>query len=204
MQEIIKRIIDIFGSLLGFAILIPFMAFIALLVQLKIGSPVIFRQKRLGLHGKPFIIYKFRTMTDARDTQGNLLPDKQRITRLGRLLRKASLDELPELWNVVIGDMSLVGPRPLFMQYLPHYTKREQLRHKMRPGITGLSQVSGRNRLQWNNRLELDARYAETHTFALDIWILIMTIIQVLQQKDVTIVPGTHVKPLHLDRKIRS
>jgi len=199
-----KRAFDLMLGIPAVIVLSPLMAVIAILVRLDLGRPVIFRQKRPGLHGDLFKLYKFRTMTGKSDFHGHLLPDGKRLKGFGKFLRKTSLDELPELWNVIKGDMSLVGPRPLFMEYLPFYTKREQMRHNVCPGITGLSQISGRNRVQWEKRLELDARYAEKYTFTLDIWILIRTIIQVIQHKDVIIVPGTHVKPLHLERKIRS
>jgi sugar transferase EpsL len=159
---------------------------VALAVRWKMGSPVLIRQVRAGLHGRPFVLYKFRTMTEARDAQGNLLPDPLRLTPLGRFLRRASLDELPQFWNVVKGDMSFVGPRPLFVEYLPHYTEREGKRHLSRPGITGLAQVSGRNRLPWGERLELDVRYVERQSLALDLYLLLRTIGKVLRGSDVT------------------
>lgn len=187
---LIKRGFDLLASLLGLLLVSPLLALIALVV--KLGSPgsVLFRQERPGLHGKPFTLYKFRTMTNTRDENGSLLPDEQRITRLGRFLRRTSLDELPELWNVLKGDMSLVGPRPLLMEYLPYYTERERKRHTVRPGITGLAQVSGRNQLGWDERLEVDVKYVEEHTLWLDIRILLKTVQKVLTCDDVIEVPG--------------
>ena len=163
-----KRIFDLVWAFLVLIVLAPVLIVIALLVRIKLGSPVLFRQMRPGLREKPFTIFKFRTMTDARGKDGKLLPDAQRLTRLGAFLRKTSIDELPELINVLKGDMSIVGPRPLFMDYLPYYTAREHLRHVIRPGITGLSQVHGRNYLQWDDRLEMDVRYVEKISFFLD------------------------------------
>ena len=164
---------------------------IAFLVRVRLGSPVLFKQERPGLREKPFAILKFRTMTDARDQDGSLLPDAQRLTRLGAFLRKTSMDELPELFNVLKGDMSLVGPRPLLTGYLPYYTERERLRHRVRPGITGLSQISGRNYLPWDERLEMDAWYVENVSLGLDLQIIFKTIREVLSTKDVAVLPGT-------------
>lgn len=163
----------------------------ALLVRIWMGSPVLFKQLRPGLHEKPFAVLKFRTMTDAYDKNGKVLPDDERLTSLGAILRKTSIDELPELFNVIKGEMSIVGPRPLFMEYLPYYTEREHLRHSVRPGITGLSQISGRNYLPWNERLEMDIKYIENISFLNDIEIIFKTIFQVLKAKDVAVLPGT-------------
>lgn len=167
-----KRLLDVVLAGLALIVLAPLLAGVALAVWRSLGRPVFFRQERPGFRGRPFRLVKFRTMTDARDAQGNPLPDGQRLTRLGRFLRRSSLDELPELWNVLRGDMSLVGPRPLLMRYLPYFRPRERLRFEVRPGITGLAQVSGRNCLGWDQRLELDARYVENLSLRQDLCIL--------------------------------
>lgn len=171
-----KRAFDVALAVAALPFALPLMAIVWCLVRITIGSPVFFRQRRPGLRGAPFEILKFRTMTDERAADGNLLSDRARLTRLGRLLRGSSLDELPELWNVLKGEMSLVGPRPLLMEYLPHYSLRERRRHEVRPGITGLAQVSGRNAIGWKDRLDLDVSYVETMSLAVDIRILIRTI----------------------------
>ncbi len=185
-----KRVIDLVFSVAALVFLFPVMALVAILVWLNLGSPVLFRQARSGLHGKPFVLLKFRTMTDTRDDTGNLLPDAQRLTRLGRFLRSSSLDELPELLNVLRGEMSLVGPRPLLVDYLPYYTVREQHRHCVLPGITGLAQVRGRNRLPWEERLELDVQYVEQQSLLLDMRILWETLWKVLFRRDIMVIPG--------------
>ena len=187
----LKRNLDLALAGLGVILLAPLMGIIALLIWVLMGRPIFFKQARPGLYGKPFQLTKFRTMTEARDDQGHLLPDKQRLTPLGCFLRKTSLDELPELWDVLRGDMSLVGPRPLLTEYLPYYTEREQLRHRILPGITGLAQTSGRNFLPWNQRLELDVQYALNCSLCFDILILVRTFIKVAAQKDVAVVPGS-------------
>jgi sugar transferase EpsL len=170
-----KRLIDIIVSLSGLILLSPLLAATALVVRLKLGTPVLFCQQRPGWHGKPFFLYKFRTMTDGRDSTGNLLPDDDRQTRTGRLLRSSSLDELPELWNVLRGDMSLVGPRPLLMDYLDHYTAEQQRRHDVRPGLTGWAQINGRADLDWDQKLALDIWYVEHASLWLDLKILLLT-----------------------------
>jgi lipopolysaccharide/colanic/teichoic acid biosynthesis glycosyltransferase len=180
-----KRIFDIIVSLIGLTVSLPFLLLLFLLIWIKLGWPVFFTQKRPGRNAVPFKMIKFRTMTNERDSQGKLLPDQLRITGLGRFIRKASLDELPELFNVLKGDMSIVGPRPLLMKYLPYYTERENLRHKVRPGITGLAQVSGRNLLTWDKRLETDVVYVESVSIWLDIRIIFLTFVQVIRQRDV-------------------
>ena len=149
---------------------------------------------------RPFTLVKFRTMRDAWDINGNLLPDQERVTPFGTFLRKTSLDELPPLWNVVRGEMSLIGPRPLFVRYLPYYTERERIRHNVRPGITGLAQVMGRNTLLWDDRLELDVQYVERQSLALDFWILVRTIIKVFKRENVFVVPGLQQPPLDIAR----
>jgi lipopolysaccharide/colanic/teichoic acid biosynthesis glycosyltransferase len=163
----------------------PIMAVSAVAVRLQLGSPVIFKQPRPGKNERQFFLYKFRTMNDARDESGRLLPDERRLTWLGRILRVTSLDELPQLWNIVRGDMSFVGPRPLRVEYLPYYSQREHMRHQVRPGLTGLAQVSGRNALSWDDRLELDVQYVERQTFWLDLYIALITIVRVVRAKNV-------------------
>ena len=171
-----KRLFDLAVTVPAIIVLAPVMAVVALLVRLKLGSPVIFRQQRPGLGGRPFMLLKFRTMTDARGADGGLLPDAQRITPFGLMLRRTSLDELPELLNVLKGEMSLVGPRPLLMRYLPRYTPEQMRRHDTLPGLTGLAQVSGRNNLSWEDKFALDARYVDRCSLWLDIRILLMTV----------------------------
>ena len=174
-RKFVKRFFDILLSGLGLLILSPVFLILIILVRVKLGSPVFFKQERPGLNQKIFTLKKFRTMTDERDAEGNLLPDKDRLPSFGKFLRATSLDELPELWNIFVGDMSLIGPRPLLVSYLPYYTEREQLRHSVRPGLTGLAQVSGRNFLAWDKRLEKDVEYVEHISFLNDMRILFQT-----------------------------
>lgn len=180
-----KRIFDLALGIPAFFLLSLLMLIIALLVRFKIGSPVLFRQVRPGLHGKPFTLYKFRTMTDERDENGNLLPDGERLTRLGRFLRKTSMDELPELFNVLKGDMSIVGPRPLLMQYLDRYTPEQARRHEVKPGLTGWAQVNGRNALTWEEKFRLDVWYVDHWSVRLDLKILLMTMAKVLRREGI-------------------
>jgi len=182
----VKRLVDITLALLMLVLLAPVVLFVALLVRLNMGPPILFRQRRPGLGTTPFNILKFRTMLDAHGPDGKLRPDGERLTRLGTFLRRYSLDELPELVNVVKGEMSLVGPRPLVMEYLPFFTERERLRFRVLPGITGLAQVSGRNYLGWDERLELDARYVETIGFWQDLKILVRTVGAVFLRRGVS------------------
>ncbi|MBS9404068.1 sugar transferase [Halomonas sp. TRM85114] len=175
-----KRIFDIIASFFALLPLSPLLLIVALLVRRKLGSPVLFRQTRPGLHGKPFEMVKFRTMRDAIDAEGNPLPDDQRMTRLGHILRATSLDELPELWNVLKGDMSLVGPRPLLMEYLPLYSTEQYRRHEVRPGVTGWAQVNGRNALSWEEKFKLDVWYVDNRSLWLDLKILWLTVKKVL------------------------
>lgn len=182
--KFIKRLLDIVLSLLALIILSPLFLVLIILVRMKLGSPVFFHQDRPGRNQKIFRLYKFRSMTDARDANGKLLPDADRLTHFGMILRKTSLDELPELWNILKGDMSLIGPRPLLPEYLPWYTEREQLRHTVRPGLTGLAQASGRNAVDWDRRLELDVYYVEHLTFRMDWKIIGMTFRTVFGHSD--------------------
>lgn len=176
VQFAIKRLIDVVGAAAGLCLLAPLLLVIAVLVRRDLGRPILFRQVRPGRGGRPFTMYKFRTMRDLRDGQGRPLPDAERLTPLGRLLRRFSLDELPELWNVLRGDMSLVGPRPLLMEYLPRYTPEQARRHDVRPGITGLAQVLGRNALPFSQRLALDVQYVDRFSLWFDIKILWWTL----------------------------
>ena len=184
-KKYIKRILDIIISLLILIFFSWLYLILAILVRIKLGSPVLFTQERPGYNEKIFKLYKFRTMTDKKDAEGNLLPDRDRLTKFGKLLRATSLDELPEFFNILKGDMSFIGPRPLLVSYLPWYTEREQLRHTVRPGLTGLAQVSGRNFLEWDKRLEKDVQYVENLTFLMDVKIVLMTIKKVLFKEDV-------------------
>lgn len=181
-----KRLFDLTAAGVGLVALSPLLLILILLVRLKLGSPVFFAQIRPGLHGKPFKMLKFRTMTEARDPEGNLLPDAVRLTRLGKFLRSTSLDELPELWNVFTGEMSLVGPRPLLMEYLPRYNEHQARRHEVRPGITGWAQVNGRNAISWDQKFDYDVWYVENQSFWLDLKILLMTVGKVLRRDGIS------------------
>ena len=181
-----KRAFDITLSLVALAALSPLLLALAVLVRVKLGSPVLFRQTRPGLGGRPFTLMKFRTMTDARDPSGELLPDAERLTRFGRFLRATSFDELPELVNVLKGEMSLVGPRPLLMQYLDRYTREQMRRHDARPGITGWAQVNGRNAIDWERKFALDLWYVDNQSLALDIKIIILTVIKTIKRDNIT------------------
>ncbi|HOT90410.1 MAG TPA: sugar transferase [Anaerolineae bacterium] len=181
----VKRFFDLGIALPALLLLSPIMIGIAILVRLKLGAPVLFRQQRPGLHGKPFTLYKFRTMTDARDAEGNLLPDADRLTPFGRFLRSTSLDELPELFNVLKGDMSLVGPRPLLMEYLPLYSPEQMRRHEVKPGITGWAQINGRNALTWEEKFALDIWYVEHYNWWMDLKILWCTLLKVVAREGI-------------------
>ena len=180
-----KRALDLLLASLAIAILSPLLLAVAVLVRILLGKPVLFRQRRPGLHGLPFTCVKFRTMKETRDPAGNLLPDADRLTGVGSFLRRTSLDELPELWNVLRGDMSLVGPRPLLPEYLPRYTAFQQQRHDVRPGITGWAQVNGRNALSWEQKFELDVWYVGHRSLALDLKILWLTVLIVLRRQGI-------------------
>ncbi|MBN1968741.1 MAG: sugar transferase [Candidatus Delongbacteria bacterium] len=185
-RKVLKRLIDFFVSSASLFILSPFFLFLWVLVRIKLGNPVLFIHKRPGLHGNLFNLFKFRTMTNTKDSDGNLLPDKERMTSLGRFLRRNSVDELPQLINVLKGDMSLVGPRPLELDYLPYYSEKEKTRHNVRPGMTGLAQVNGRNNIDWDTKLALDVCYVENLNFSLDIQIIFKTMINIIKRQDIS------------------
>lgn len=181
-----KRILDILGAGAGLLVLSPVIMLVALIIRRQMGAPVFFRQTRTGLAGQPFRMIKFRTMRDARDAQGDPLPDSERLTKLGRFLRSNSLDELPGLWNVLKGDMSLVGPRPLLMEYLPLYSSEQARRHEVRPGITGWAQVNGRNAISWDEKFALDIWYVDKRSLWLDLKIIWMTFVKVLKRDGIS------------------
>ena len=185
-EQFFKRVLDVVFALFALVLLSPILLVVAILVRVKLGSPVIFKQERPGKDERIFKLYKFRTMTDARDKKGRLLPDEKRLTRFGRVLRASSLDELPELVNILKGDMSFVGPRPLLVEYLPYYTKAERCRHDVRPGLTGLAQVSGRNLVGWKKRFEIDAIYVNHVTFFQDLKIVFSTLLQVVRRSGIS------------------
>lgn len=182
-KKVVKRAIDIIVPLLVLILLIPVLILIAVMVRINLGKPIIFKHKRPGLNGEIFTLYKFRSMSDERDGNGNLLPDEVRLTKFGRLLRSSSLDELPELFNILKGDMSIVGPRPLEAYFLPFYNEWERHRHDVRPGLTGLAQVNGRNDLPWEKRFEYDLKYIEDITFFNDVKIIFQTVRKVLKSE---------------------
>lgn len=182
----IKRPLDFILSLMALFVLSPIMLIVAILVRIKLGSPIIFKQQRPGLNEKIFTMYKFRTMNDEKDTEGNLLPDDVRLTKFGKLLRSTSLDELPELFNILKGDMSIVGPRPLLVRYLPLYNEQQNHRHDVRPGFTGYAQVNGRNSLSWEDKFKLDVEYVDNISFFLDLGIILKTIKVVLFREGIS------------------
>ena len=181
----LKRLLDIIIASIALILLSPLYAFVAYKVKKNLGSPVLFRQVRPGLHGKPFEMIKFRSMKDAVDAQGNPLPDNERLTPFGKMLRSSSLDEMPELWNVIKGDMSIVGPRPLLMEYLPLYNQEQAKRHLVRPGMTGHAQVNGRNAISWEEKFKLDTWYVENQSVWLDFKIMLKTVKKVLAKDDI-------------------
>lgn len=185
-KRFVKRCLDFLLSLAALIILSPVLLLVAILVRCKLGSPILFKQERPGLHEKIFCMYKFRTMTDAKDADGNLLPDEVRLTKFGKLLRSTSLDELPELFNILKGDMAIVGPRPLLVQYLPRYNERQHHRHDVRPGFTGLAQVNGRNSISWKEKFEWDVRYVENVSFLMDLRIIAKTVKVVLKRDGIS------------------
>ena len=185
IREIEKRTLDLILVISGLLILLPFLICIAVAIRFKLGVPVFFRQDRTGINGKPFKLYKFRTMTHSRDNEGNLLPDEKRLTSFGRFLRATSLDELPEFFNVLKGDMSIVGPRPLLPEYIPLYTKEQNRRHEVKPGITGWAQVNGRNAISWEEKFKLDVWYVDHQSFWLDMKILFLTMVKVFKREGI-------------------
>ena len=186
MKSMLKRLLDIVIASIALILLSPLYAYVAYKVKKNLGSPVLFRQVRPGLHGKPFEMIKFRTMKDALDEQGNPLPDSERLTPFGKMLRSTSLDEMPELWNVIKGDMSVVGPRPLLMEYLPLYNKEQAKRHNVRPGMTGHAQVNGRNAISWEEKFKLDTWYVENKSTVLDFKIMLKTVQKVIAKDDIS------------------
>jgi lipopolysaccharide/colanic/teichoic acid biosynthesis glycosyltransferase len=190
----VKRAFDILGALAGLILLSPALALLAVLVRRRMGPPAIFAQRRAGLRGKPFVLYKFRSMNDARDEKGEPLPDEARLTEFGRFLRRSSLDELPQLWNVLKGDMSLVGPRPLLLDYVPLYDETQRKRLSVKPGITGWAQVNGRNAISWEEKFTLDTWYVEHYNFKLDMRILFLTLRKILRREGIS-APGEATMP---------
>lgn len=183
----IKRILDFALSLVALIVLSPVLLIVAILVRVKLGSPVIFKQQRPGKNEKIFTLYKFRTMTDKKDENGNLLPDSERLTKFGKLLRSTSLDELPELINILKDDMAIVGPRPLLVEYLPYYTEEEKHRHDVRPGLTGLAQVNGRNSISWEEKFKYDVQYVKKITFLGDLKIILKTVKKTVKREDILV-----------------
>lgn len=186
-EKYFKRALDVFCGLAALLVFWWLYIIVAILVRIKLGSPVLFRQERPGKNEKVFRLYKFRTMTDARDENGNLLPDEVRLTKFGRALRATSLDELPEVFNILKGEMSVIGPRPLTIQYLPYYSEEERRRHDVRPGLSGLAQVSGRNFIDWDHRLALDVQYVKKITFLGDLRIILQTALKFVKKEDVAV-----------------
>lgn len=186
IYKYIKRILDIISSLLAIIILSPLLAVTAVLVKTKLGSPVLFRQERPGKDEKIFTLMKFRTMTDERDENGELLPDEVRLTKFGKFLRSTSIDELPELFNILKGDMSVIGPRPLLVEYIPRYNEHQHRRHEVRPGLSGWAQVNGRNTVSWEDKFDMDVYYVDNYSFAMDVKILFMTVLNVLKREGIS------------------
>jgi sugar transferase EpsL len=184
--NMLKRIFDLFLISIGFFIVVPIYILVALILKIKLGQQILFKQTRPGLNGKNFIMYKFRTMSNEYDIEGKLLSDELRLTKFGKFLRSSSLDEIPELWNVIKGDMSLVGPRPLLEEYIPLYTDKQFQRHNVRPGITGWAQVNGRNAISWEEKFELDLWYVDNQSIWLDIKILFLTVVKVIKQDSIS------------------
>lgn len=186
IYKYIKRILDIISSLLAIIILSPLLAVTAVLVKTKLGSPVLFKQERPGKDEKIFTLMKFRTMTDERDENGELLPDEVRLTKFGKFLRSTSIDELPELFNILKGDMSVIGPRPLLVEYIPRYNEHQHRRHEVRPGLSGWAQVNGRNTVSWEDKFDMDVYYVDNYSFAMDVKILFMTVLNVLKKEGIS------------------
>ncbi len=194
-RKYFKRLLDIFLSLIAIIVLSPVLLIVTILVRVKLGSPVIFKQERPGFNEKVFTLYKFRTMTDKRNKFGELLPDSERLTSFGKFLRNTSLDELPELFNILVGDMSIIGPRPLLVQYLPLYNEHQKRRHDVRPGLSGWAQVNGRNAISWEDKFELDVEYVEKVRFILDCKIIFMTIKKVFAREGINSVSSATMEP---------
>lgn len=186
IYKYIKRILDIISSLLAIIILSPLLAVTAVLVKTKLGSPVLFKQERPGKDEKIFTLMKFRTMTDERDENGELLPDEVRLTKFGKFLRSTSIDELPELFNILKGDMSVIGPRPLLVEYIPRYNEHQHRRHEVRPGLSGWAQVNGRNSISWEEKFDLDVEYVDNYSFAMDVKIFFMTVLNVIKKEGIS------------------
>lgn len=202
-RHFFKRFLDIALTSVGLLVISPVLAVVCVLVRIKLGSPIFFRQQRIGKDDKPFMMIKFRTMTDARDEEGNLLPDTCRFTKFGDFLRNSSLDELPELFNVLKGDMSLIGPRPLYPIYLPYYTREEGRRHEVRGGITGLAQINGRALCRWKERFAYDVKYVDELSFANDVKILWRTFFKVASKDDIGTPSVTDEGGLHIIREVQ-
>lgn len=202
-KNFFKRVIDLIVTLVGFVCISPVFLVLCILVRVKLGSPIFFKQVRITKGNRPFEMLKFRTMTDARDEEGNLLPDEERFTRFGNFMRNSSLDELPELLNVIKGDMSLIGPRPLYPFYLPYYTKEESLRHTVRGGVTGLAQINGRALCRWNDRFAYDVKYVNELSFINDVKILWRTLFKVAKQSDIGVPSVTEEGGLHIVREVQ-
>ena len=184
-EKYFKRPFDFTASLIAFVVLLPLLLFIAILIRLKLGSPIIFKQKRPGLNGKTFTLYKFRTMTERKDENGKLLSDKERLSGFGNFLRSTSMDELPEILNIIKGDMSIVGPRPLLIEYLKLYDEKQKKRHEVNPGLTGLAQISGRNKLSWEEKFDLDIQYLNNITFISDLKIILITFFKTIKREGI-------------------
>ncbi|MEC2159789.1 sugar transferase [Virgibacillus halodenitrificans] len=202
-RRLVKRPMDFIFSLIAIIVLSPVLLIVALLVRTKLGSPVLFKQKRPGLNEEFFMMYKFRTMTDERNDKGELLPDSVRLTKFGRLLRSTSLDELPELFNILKGDMSIIGPRPLLVQYLPLYNNHQKRRHEVRPGLSGLAQVSGRNAISWEKKFNLDVEYVDNVSFIEDWKIIFLTIKKVFVREGINSETAATIEPFKGTKKER-
>ncbi len=200
-MKLAKRFLDLFVTIPFLILGAPLLLILSILVRIKLGAPIFFQQERPGLNGKPFIMYKFRTMTDARDAYGELLPDDDRFTKFGKFIRSTSLDELPELFNVLKGEMSLVGPRPLLMKYLGRYSPEQARRHEAKPGITGWAQVNGRNAISWKKKFELDVWYVDNYNLFLDIKILVLTIKKVLIREGISQANHSTMSEFHGDSR---
>ena len=202
-RRVVKRPMDFILSLIAIIVLSPVLLIVALLVRTKLGSPVLFKQKRPGLNEEIFMMYKFRTMTDEKDAKGELLPDSIRLTKFGRLLRSTSLDELPELFNILKGDMSIIGPRPLLVQYLPLYNNHQKRRHEVRPGLSGLAQVSGRNAISWEDKFNLDVEYVDNVSFITDWKIIFLTVKKVFVREGINSETAATIEPFKGTKKER-